>query len=152
MNIFMLDSDPKQAARYLGDCHVVKMILECDQMLKTGMVGPNEKVGYKNHPCSVWCRASKANYRWLIDHMTEMLKEYTRRYGKVHAYQDKPKTYSLLCKPVSRGLTPAAQCMPDEFKNADPVLAYRAYYRYKADSLVRGLSWYKDRTRVPDWW
>ena len=33
MNIFVLDLDPKKAAKYHCNKHVVKMILECSQML-----------------------------------------------------------------------------------------------------------------------
>jgi hypothetical protein len=35
MNIFYLDKDPKKAAQYSCDKHVVKMILESAQMLCT---------------------------------------------------------------------------------------------------------------------
>ena len=35
MNIFYLDSDPRIAAKYHCDKHVVKMILESGQMLST---------------------------------------------------------------------------------------------------------------------
>ena len=35
MNIFYLDKDPKKAAEYSCDKHVVKMILESAQMLCT---------------------------------------------------------------------------------------------------------------------
>jgi hypothetical protein len=36
MNIFVLDEYPGDAARYLCDKHVVKMILESTQIISTG--------------------------------------------------------------------------------------------------------------------
>ena len=59
MNIFYLDKDPQQAAKYHCDKHVVKMILESAQMLCTvvneisgGQVTPYKST-HKNHPCKI---------------------------------------------------------------------------------------------------
>lgn len=47
------------------------------------------------------------------------------------------------------GLTPFAQAMPDEYKNAnDPVLAYRNYYLGEKRSFA---TW-KEPSKQPDWW
>tara|TARA_R100000458_G_scaffold36553_1_gene34000 strand:- start:49 stop:228 length:180 start_codon:yes stop_codon:yes gene_type:complete len=45
--------------------------------------------------------------------------------------------------------TPFAQAMPDEYKDDDPVVAYRAYYHSKVDSP--GGVHYR-HTSPPDWW
>ncbi|MEK6880308.1 MAG: pyrimidine dimer DNA glycosylase/endonuclease V, partial [Nanoarchaeota archaeon] len=85
MNIFVLDKDPKIAAQYLCDKHIVKMILESAQLLCSQFEcdAPYKKTHY-NHPCSIWTRTSKENYLWLIEHSLEMGLEYTKRYNKTH--------------------------------------------------------------------
>lgn len=115
MNIFIIDSDPVEAARLQCDSHVVKMPLESAQMLstvhrmldgtpkltttKTGrkkceyVMDQYDDILYKtthvNHPCTVWARESKANYEWLYLHFLALVEEYTHRYGKVHLSQTK---------------------------------------------------------------
>lgn len=37
MNIFVLDTNPKRAAEYQADTHVVKMVLETAQLLSTAI-------------------------------------------------------------------------------------------------------------------
>ena len=73
--------------------------------------------------------------------------EYTRRYGKVHATIQK-HSEALLWPPNNipdGGFTDPPQCMPDECKNSDPVVAYMTYYNFKADDWdARGIPmrWY----------
>ena len=43
-------------------------------------------------------------------------------------------------------LTPFAQAMPDEYKNVDPVIAYRTYYINDKKDFA---TW---KNKVPDWW
>ena len=111
MNIFYISKDPVQAAEWMVDKHVVKMILESAQLLSTAhrildgqetlgksKTGRNvkrwilpdarESVLYSathiNHPSAIWCRRSVENYNWLADHMFALLYEYTYRYNKQH--------------------------------------------------------------------
>jgi len=112
------------------------MILEQNQLLTTvhHMSGTDpESIPYKkthyNHSCSIWARKSLTNYRWLLQATRELCKEYTYRYGKIH----KSERVLEWCEEnlpniPNLGLTPFAQAMPDEYKNPDPVKAYRAYY------------------------
>lgn len=152
MNIFVVDEDPVTAANMLCDKHCIKMILESCQLLSTAhhvldgqQITVTGKRTYKtyeskkpdllkatmiNHPCTIWVRESRENYLWLWKHAYAMCKEYTRRYGKVHklealllgALYNPPKNIPKL------KLTPFAQAMPDNCKNADAVVAYRKYY------------------------
>lgn len=162
MNIFYLSPNPKQAAEFHLDKHVVKMILESAQLLCTAhrvLDGTQTKQSkltrsgklrdvkryvlsnkffdttmynatHINHPCAIWCRDSINNYMWLYDLFVALCDEYTHRYGKKH------KTDHLLrdllkTPPVSIShtpFTPPAQAMPDVYKHADPVIAYRNYY------------------------
>jgi len=117
MNIFHLDSDPKIAAQYHCDKHVVKMILEAAQMLSTAhrmldgklnvvrtdlgrkkkvWVHPNADLNdalysatHYNHPSNIWTRFSLANYNWHYKLFVSLCDEYTYRYGKTHLTDSK---------------------------------------------------------------
>jgi len=113
MNIFVLSADPKEAAEFHCDKHVVKMILETGQMLCTAhwlgwqrvlnpsVIGakkakewlqqhvpadkqPLWKMTHAGHPCTQWAQTSDENYSWLLDLGVALCQEYTLRYGKRH--------------------------------------------------------------------
>jgi len=138
MNIFYLSEDPKQAAKYMYNKHVVKMILESAQLLCTAhIISDGEaadvpyKATHKNHPSAIWARESVSNYIWLYDHMIALGNEYTRRYGKKHLTI--LKCSGALCKAPNNvtkvDLTPMPQCMPDQYKvPGNSVEAYWNYY------------------------
>ena len=158
MNIFYVDHDPMQAAEYMVDKHVVKMILESAQLLstahrvldgietegksKTGRkakrwVLPDARDGviymatHINHPSAVWCRQSVQNYDWLVDHMFALMREYTHRYGKTHKCYGEI-SYMLQSPPKNLKeweWTPMPSCMADEYIiSEDPLTNYRNYY------------------------
>jgi hypothetical protein len=151
MNIFILDTDPTLAAQYACDKHVVKMVLETAQLLSTvahvNGIEAQYKPTHKNHPCTLWAGKSKSNAEWLIAHGVALGKEYTRRYGKVHKSSLVIADLAALPSALpDLGLTPFAQAMPDIYRNADPVVAYRKYYKTaKADIAT----W---KTATPNWW
>ena len=164
MNIFVLDIDPVKAAQAMDCVRVPKMVTESAQMMASALrrhgatddqmpltkAGKPYKGGYHHHPCTVWAGDSRDNFLWLADHAISLSGEYTRRFGKTHAciipiadMRDKALT-------IPEGeLTPFAQAMPDEYKDDDPVVAYRAYYHSKVDST--GGVHYR-HTSPPDWW
>lgn len=174
MNIFVVDEDPIIAAEMLCDKHCIKMILESCQLLSTAhhvcdgqqiqVTGKRTYTTYAckkpnllkatmiNHPCTIWARAARDNYLWLWKHAYAMCKEYTRRYGKVH------KLEALLLgdlynppKHIPKGkLTPFAQAMPDDCRDANAVIAYRKYYiTAKVDiakwKMNNAPTWYTER-------
>lgn len=150
MNIFVLDKNPAIAARYHCDKHVVKMILESAQMLSTCHSlcdgDPWYKPAHKNHPCTVWARKTKGNYKWLASLFRELCKVYTEVYGRQHKCSaiggiDVPPA-GLPDGP----LTDFALAMPDEYKCDDPVASYRAYYAQEKRKLLD----YKNR-EFPTW-
>ena len=102
---------------------------------------------HANHPCAVWARGSDANYTWLYDLFEWLACEYVFRYNKSH------KTFrelgSFLSKPprnIPAGdRTPFPLAMPEEFKNENPVQAYRDYYLGPKASFAR---WTKRPTPV----
>ena len=159
MNIFYISKDPAQAAQWMVDKHVVKMILESAQLLSTAhrildgeetlgksATGRNAKrwvlpdsrehvlytATHINHPSAIWCRQSVLNYTWLVDHMFALLYEYTYRYNKTHKIQGE-LSYMLQSPPFNLKefeMTPMPSAMADEYKiSEDPLTNYRNYYR-----------------------
>ena len=155
MNIFVLSENSAEAAQFHNDKHCVKMILEHTQMLSTAIrVCSNDSIDdvYKrahlNHPCSIWTRKTRSNFNWLCEMTQELFQEYTKRYNKEH------KSYSIfdICRNnlnlIPEGeLTPFAQAMPIEYKNPDPVKAYRTYYLNDKKEFS---TW--KLGNVPYWW
>jgi hypothetical protein len=144
---------PSICAIMHADKHVVKMILETCQMLCTAHhitnseYVPPYKPTHKNHPCSIWVRSSRKNYRWLVKLGLELCKEYTYRYGKIHKCQAYIKDMRKNIPPIpSIGFTQPAQAMPDMYRGKDVVESYRAYYFFEKQELH---SWKK--RNVPDW-
>ena len=156
MNIFVLDRDPRLAAKYHCNKHVVKMILETAQLLSTAhhvLDGDQAMPGiykatHRNHPSAVWVRSAWDQYDWTHKLLRELLYEYTWRYDRLHAcvpmsslLERKPRNIARLAP-----WTSAPQCMPDEYKRPDVVDAYRAYYKGAKSHMLQ----YKNR-EVPEW-
>lgn len=103
---------------------------------------------HANHPSAVWARETTSNYSWLFKLFEASLNEYTARYGKRHAAE---RIVEFLSAPPthirSGGLTPFAQAMPEEYKHADAVQAYRRFY---AGAKARFAKW--RYTEIPTWY
>ena len=171
MNIFVTDTDPVVCAQVLPDKHIVKMPLECCQMLSIvasekwgkgygtlpkadGTPYATDKGAFRNHPCTIWANDNIANARWLIRHGLALCEEYSARYSKVHsclhtlAYANKifpldPMHYSAM--------TPFVRAMPTEYKFDGSIDTFTAYKMYIASK-----PWVKDNYkklphRKPDW-
>ena len=158
MNIFYLHSDPKTCASMHCDKHVVKMILETAQMLSTAhheLDGENGVEGlykstHKNHPSNVWIRNCVFNYQWAWLLLFNLLSEYSKRYGKVHATQRLRDPLSQFPENICRDSihTEPPQCMPDEYKvENDSIQAYRNYYMGEKAYFAK---W--NYTAPPNWW
>jgi len=135
MNIFFLHILPQICAQMHIDKHVIKMILETTQLLCSAhhIAGsdyiPCYKLTHKNHPSSIWTRASKANYKWLCSLGQELCKEYTYRYGKIHKCQPYIEDLALHVPDLpDLEFTPPTQAMPSMYKDDDAINAYRTYY------------------------
>ena len=154
MNIFYLDECPRKAARMHCDKHVVKMILECAQLLSSAhhvLESPIAEQVYKkthvNHPSAVWVRESDAHYLYTYQLMLALGEEYTKRYHKTHLTITKMKGLlsQLPSKISSIGWQDPPQCLPDECKHANTVVAYMSYYNHKADEWAARnspMKWY----------
>lgn len=151
MNIFVLDVDPWIAAKYHCDKHVSKMTLEtaqimCDVYHWYGYHDVPYKICNLGHPCTQWAIASTSNYVWLGQLGLALALEFETRYGKTH--KSKSVIQTLQSPPPKQpdlGPSPFVQAMPDEYKNPDPVKAYRDYYRYDKKSMLHY------RTKKPGW-
>lgn len=151
MNIFYLSENPRIAAEYHCDKHVVKMILETAQLLYSahwvlGSTLPENayKLAHKNHPCAIWCRSSLFNYLWLASLGFWLCKEYQYRYGEQKIHRTESHIIWLLHNPPKSisfaGKTAIAQAMPLEYKDINPIKAYQTYYiesKHKQRKIVK---------------
>ena len=159
MNIFYFYDSPIDCAMAQPDKMLVKMPLETAQMLCTahreldGDEYADEQGLYKraywNHPCTIWARESSANYWWLYAHFIALGAEYTYRYGKRHASLEKLwKPLFKIPDNITKGkLTPLAQAMPEEYKDENPIVAYRNY----CINEKHYAKWERGRDK-PSWW
>lgn len=160
MNIFAVDKDPVIAAQMLCDRHVSKMILESAQMLSAVAERYGHpalyKVGFKNHPCTLWAGNRRANWEWLIKHSLAMEEEKIRRTGKGHTSAEVIRWYlnNNYGPPVDNlPLEPFAMAMPDAYKDFEsPVKAYRNYYLGDKQFFKDGKRPTWKNASPPDWW
>lgn len=153
MNIFFLDWNPRKAAEYHCDKHVVKMIIETAQMLysahwvlESNLPDNAYKLAHKNHPCSIWVRKSLGNYLWLCSLGIWLCREYTFRYKKIHKtqahiewlFENHPKLEKVW-------MTKPAQAMPPEYKTGNTIQAYQTFYI--KSKVARGFVKYTSRER-----
>lgn len=175
MNLFILSLLPKEIAEAMMDKHVSKILLEAVQMLCTAkrVLDPDApendqlyKLAHKNHPVTIWCRTSRANFVWTLDLIDALHSEWRFRYGhpetKVHKSYlvaqilraTIPDASAFLlhrsgCDGCDR-ITPFALAMPDAYKSpdGDPVASYRAYYMSPEKQKIA--TWSKARG-PPEW-
>lgn len=136
MNIFYLNSDPKECAKAHCNKHVVKMVLETAQILSSvhWLAGTWKEDYYRpthlKHPCVLWAFNSLDNYKWLCNLGLELCKEYTYRYGKTHKSESLIlQLFSEIPKIESKGFTEPPKAMPSEYKKGNTIEAYRNYYK-----------------------
>lgn len=159
MNIFYLDSDPWRAATYHNNAHVIKMILESAQLLSTAHrvmePGLSARKCYRathiNHPCAVWVRASRENYKWLVDLWVNLNKEWQFRWNHKRNHLSIEKHLHFLYQPPHKlsyaPFEPPPQCVTEACKQPDTVKAYRTYYAMEKWHLA---DW--GRRGTPLWW
>ena len=176
MNIFYLDREPQKCAEMHCDRHVVKMIIEYAQLMSTAhrildgteyidltangrkikrwrmaddyMENGLMKASHINHPSNVWLRQNKQNYQWLCQMWLHLLKEYTHRYGKHHACENRVEFLMNPPKNIKEGtFTEPTPAMPDDCKIANDSLA--SYHKYYIDRKVNFAKWTK--RIVPTW-
>ena len=160
MNIFVLHKNPKLAAKFHCDKHVIKMIVESAQMLMSSYhVTQNEKalnhkdmyrLTHQKHPCTLWVNESLSNWKWLYELMNELNEEYKSRYDKSVDHLSVTKINNVVNEAglpniEGIGLTDFAQAMPEQYRCEDAVKAYREYYMGEKQNIAK---W---RNEIPDW-
>jgi hypothetical protein len=166
MNIFILSLIQKEIAQFMMDKHLHKILLEAVQMLCSAkrILDPDDevndklyKLAHKNHPVTIWCRASRENFIWVLDLVEELHIEWRFRYGHPSTKFHKSYLVSLILRENipresrfdKEGLTPFALAMPVQYKSDDPVLSYRNYYMSEEKQKIA--SWKKKREK-PTWY
>jgi hypothetical protein len=169
MNIFYLDKDPRVAAEYHCDKHVVKMILESAQLLsgahrildgqkieKKWVLNDSREnilygVSHINHPSAIWTRSNIDHYRYLYELFVFLIDEYKYRYNnKTHKCETLleplfPCPYNI---DYEAPWSDPPQAMPEECRiENNSVQAYRNYYikhKYKFAKWTR--------REIPSWY
>lgn len=116
------------------------------------------------HPCNIWIRENVIHYDWLMFHTAALSAEYTKRYKKMHACHSVIKYLLEVGTPKNipipydqtrlLGNHEFVQAMPDEYKDEDPVKAYRNFYVGSKSKFARWKyttppKWYTDATTKP---
>lgn len=164
MNIFVLSNDPSEAAQFNCNKHVIKMTTELWQQLGSAVrrYGAEDKDmpltksgnplgdAHPNHPCTLWVGKTRSNFMWAVEHAKELANQYSITYNREHYCLQGIKHLEKMANLIPDGsLTPFAQCMPEECRNTDAVIAYRNFY-INIKQHVMQVEW-KNR-RVPEWW
>lgn len=173
MNIFIVDKDPVQAAKYLPDKHVVKMILESAQMISVvfsshywdigevlkvdGTPFKTERGAFKNHPCTQWVADSATNCGWLFAHAFGLCREFNHRYGHFHGLQGSLiNAFHLFMShrtevPDYKKVEKFARAMPDHLKYDTTISDVEAYRRYLNTKEWIKDNYLRDPSRKPTW-
>jgi len=154
MNLFFVNQDPVMAAMDLADKHVVKMLLECCQMMSTAARrnGYESEHIYKDahvkHPMTVWVGDSRKHYEWCWEHAVALATEYRIRYMREHKSASLlPRlAYAMYNHVPDNGWVDPPLCMPDEYKIGNYVDSYREYYRKGKAHLHKWTS-----KNIPEW-
>lgn len=108
------------------------------------------EAAHVSHPCTKWVRETIQNYSWTYCLLRALLWEKKFRWPNNREH----KTARLLShlatvpKNTSLGTSAPAQAMPDIYKRADTVEAYRSYY---VGDKKRFATW-RHRRSHPYWW
>jgi hypothetical protein len=102
-----------------------------------------------NHPCTIWARSSAGNYEWLFLYVSSLNSEWQFRFRHDHNHKSYEAALALPDPKhlINNEITIRPQCMPDEYKDENTILAYRMFYMgEKAPFAV-----WKRRSK-PEWW
>lgn len=97
VNLFVLHADPRMSVKMYSDSHVNKMTSETCQILssilywwnlyKKTQAQHSDKLwepAYIKHPVIFWAQAATTNAKTVCEYGNALLREYNRRYGRVH--------------------------------------------------------------------
>ena len=102
-----------------------------------------------NHPSNIWVRESKENYMWLCQMWLWLMKEYTHRYGKHHACENRVEYLMNAPKNIpSKAFTDPTPAMPEYCKVKNDSLS--SYHKYYIQEKVRFAKW--TAREMPTWY
>jgi hypothetical protein len=168
MNIFVTNECPEESAIVLPDRHIVKMPIECAQMLayvmeqhnmgtlpkKDGSPYSTESIARRNHPCTQWALRHPQNALWLIHHGRALCSEYTFRYNKIHGSTRAIETAHIKFGQLSLVLNKQlifARAMPDDLKNNTSISTFDAYKQYLNSKQWVSSNYLRVPERKPNW-
>lgn len=154
MNIFWLDANPRRAAMYHCDKHVVNQIKEYSQILGEALKQNGHdweflRSSYPDHPQVKWAAESRQNWMELYELTEALYEEKKYRYGGGHASFEEgvePIDVDEIGMPTT-GATNKRCTVKDAPLLGHYVETYRNYYVNHKDW---DMSWTK--RSVPDWW
>ena len=112
------------------------------------------KVAYANHPCTIWARQSRDNFKWLLSHMSHLFLQKDGLHKSANLLTDFQKYGDSGYFP-NEELTPFANCARnlergvDYSEHTDTHEAYRLYMndRWKETNITLTWRW----GREPEW-
>lgn len=177
VNIFFTDWDPVVAARDSCDSYVIKIPVEVATMLsavhwRTGYNGPvcsgmplkldgalvmpaigpyrDSRVIKSSSEIYKWLTKSQGNYNYAIGYGLELVREYTRRYGKLHSSEGALLWLkdNIPCIPDGAMTEDIALAMPKMYKNRyNPTHSYKLYLFHEKFGVLK---W--NRGQMPGWY
>lgn len=169
MNLFVTHENPGKAAAGLDDKRVVKLALECAQMLSAAIhrhapdraklhVGAGALMlsTHYNHPVTRWVGESVDNWFWCWKHGVALCVEYNATYGRTHAcahnlkYMAEHRLWKLLPEGALIPFQNSARNGDVDFSWIEPTTeAYRQYLMARWRTDKRPVTF---RNRVPPAW
>ena len=157
MNYPVPTPDPRENAKYLDNRRLNKFITEYQQMINVAMayhggIGDQlltRKNGLKygvkshlNHPCTIWARQNRSNFKHMVQSTTEFYLEHMRRGGRGHenVMDNMKKAMYFANRLPDGGLTPFPNCTVApkyniNFKHVEDVhQAYQLYLNARWDN------------------
>lgn len=167
MQLFILSSDPVAAAQELSDVHVRVICREATMCLSSwywwNVEACREELPYlpmnQNQPL-VKQLSSIPVRRWAYEHAEAAFEEFTYRFQKTHASQEKFEKLRSVIEKYDNGIkigdsavrfvfVPKGQGVYWNKTMSQAVLLYRQYYQYKIKTMKARLV-YTGRN-FPDW-
>lgn len=141
MNLFILDYDLTENAKFHANSHVVKILTESAQVCSSALrfLGdcPENLLyseSHSRHPICLWAR-NPGNLLWTANYSRALYFEYLHRYNNPKNFVRAQKIFDHVINNYKGERTDFCQCMPDEYKRTCAVEAYRAYYKGEKQKL-----------------
>ena len=179
VNIFFTDYDPAVAARDSCDSYVIKIPVEVATMLsavhwRTGYNGPvcsgmplkfskdgtqvmpalgpyrDSRVIKSSSEIYRWLLKSTGNYNYAIEYGLELIREYKKRYNKLHLSEGALLWLKDNIPDIPNGYmtTDVGLAMPEKYKDrSDPTQSYKLYLVHEKSKVLK---W--NRGKMPQWY